>query len=56
MSDKNSKSYCVLDHANKLADRSGSNPNRVRRLKAAQFRALEIQVADSRNGNKKSTK
>ena len=25
------KSYCVVDHANKLGDRKGVNPNRVAR-------------------------
>lgn len=56
MSDKNGKKYCVIDHANKLGDRSGANPNRLRRVKAARFRAIEIHLADLRSSNKKPAK
>lgn len=53
MTEKNSKRFCVIDHADKLGDRSGTNPNRLSRLKEARFRALEVRIAGLRVARKK---
>ena len=41
MADDNDRRYCVVDHANKQADRDGVNPNRAARRRRASAKSAE---------------
>jgi hypothetical protein len=55
MANKSSKAFCVIDHANKQADRERPNPNRKKLRSLRACGAVPEEPADAIRGARKST-